>query len=1266
MQGSQDQGNSPRREPRPEPGRGSHEAPAANPPAPDGLAPTCAYLGSQAELSGSATANSGPKDTQPDRERVEPPRAPEAIPRIPGYDVLRFVARGGMGMVLEARHLVLDRTVAIKLPLAHQITCADDRERFLREARAAAKLKHVHICAIHEVGEVEGRPFIVMDFIRGSTLKAWARSTHPTGRQSAEMVARLARAVGYAHAHGVIHRDLKPSNVMVDEELGQPVLTDFGLAKELAEDASQLTQSGQVMGTPAYMAPEQAAGRLAQIGTLSDVYSLGAILYELLCDRTPFIGTAGEILRSVQTDEPTPPRRVQPRVHRDLETVCLKALAREQGDRYESAVALAEDLERFAAGEPILARREGLLQRAWRKARRRSATLATLGVILALACASVGYFAWREVRRAKLDSLLTETENQLTAHGWTLDDADWMEQQLASVDQARPELAATARERWYARFVGALAESFAVDKHPLLQPADIERIEQQLALLHARRPDLAREQERTFQQRLRRLQRLELSAPFSRRAEFFGGGMRVDGDALAAQPASDATIPNVLPLKIACLGDLEMVAEFTAESWAQSRQLGLALNVLGAQSYQFLLCLPDRVLPDGRVQELPAGATFATVRADGGQFSLRILRNGLLLREQKFAASSLPEGVLRLMATRSGNQLALQAGGLPSVAFYDAYSLAGPDPGTFGWCPSEQARLMRLTVATQALAPTPSPLERGDALFDAGKFQEALDEYQRQAPGTENASLTHELRYKVGASLARLGRRDEAAELFEQVSAIDAGRWSQLSACQLWEIRLEQERLADVDTVMVDMLNRYSTDELASVVPYQLRARVLTSFSVQSMGEDFARYDPRRVARLERIVPLADLFKSNDYERIHLHLSLIRAYHLAGDFDRAVELAEQTLADPTLAGAWEGEPTRLLHWQIRVCEEYGWLMRLRQNPKRALDEVNLRLLTQQGGYRRPYLPLLLERARLRAALEEWDAALHDLDELLNTVAPGEMEYRYHSEACLLRGLLLEQKNDLAGAQAAWLQGLHTQWLPAWRTLHPGADETNSAAGLNGTKVLTNMILGGLSGAITDEDTDRILAQMITYIAGDQSLGVFKDTLHLPPPLLIEAWQSPRGRDTARKMSFRSVPLSEFIRLPAVLVVTQIFIRDGLPDAPTEDQRELVWQVADDAYRAYFVSGTIGARQAFPLVVAWKGLTGPLGWAGVANSLDPSLRGKIAYVLGHRYARLSKPDEALSLFRTALADAPAESLLQKLAQAEVDRLVNSPATTPGQP
>ena len=318
--------------------------------------------------------------------------------QIPSYEVLRIIGHGAMGVVLQARHRQLGRLVAIKLPIQGR---PGSCKRLLRESHSAARLRHPNICPIHEVGEVGHRPYIVMEFIAGPSLREWARQQGPSNRRAAQVIAKLARALGYAHQHGVIHRDMKPTNVIIDTESGEPVLTDFGLAKESSVQESHLTQSGQILGTPAYMAPEQAAGRTEEVGPWSDIYGLGATLYELLCGAPPFDGPLGEVLWKVQTQEPASPRRLNRRISLDLETICLKAMAKAPADRYATGAELADDLDRYCAGQPIQARRKNPQPLLGRSGIR----LALAGALLAALAAGVLLIAWARWSRSTASSI---------------------------------------------------------------------------------------------------------------------------------------------------------------------------------------------------------------------------------------------------------------------------------------------------------------------------------------------------------------------------------------------------------------------------------------------------------------------------------------------------------------------------------------------------------------------------------------------------------------------------------------------------------------------------------------------------------------------------------------------------------------------------------------------------------------------------------------------------------------------------------------------
>src|SRR5262249_2433278 len=286
------------------------------------------------------------------------------------YELIQKIARGGMGVVYKARQRKLNRIVALKMILTGHLATAEEVQRFYLEAEAAAQLEHQGIVPIFEVGELAGRHFFSMSFVEGGSLAQRVREEGPLPpREAAGLVQRIAEAVAYAHAHGIIHRDLKPGNILLDRD-GNPRVSDFGLAKKVAGE-SHVTLAGQILGTPAYMAPEQAAGMSEEVGPAADVYALGAILYCLLTGDPPFQSAdVMETLRQVKEQEPVPPRKLNPRVSRDLETICLKCLQKEPWKRYASASALAEDLRHFLAGKPILARPVGLAERAWRWCRR--------------------------------------------------------------------------------------------------------------------------------------------------------------------------------------------------------------------------------------------------------------------------------------------------------------------------------------------------------------------------------------------------------------------------------------------------------------------------------------------------------------------------------------------------------------------------------------------------------------------------------------------------------------------------------------------------------------------------------------------------------------------------------------------------------------------------------------------------------------------------------------------------------------------------------
>src|SRR5881398_1868233 len=370
--------------------------------APEGLCTGCvlgAAIGGAGDLPAVASAKAHDRDSAkkdnanaaPGKEKTA--RAAELLGELGDYELLDEVGRGGQGVVFRARQKSLNRTVAVKVISLGQWASKAHLKRFRLEAEAAAGLEHPGIVPVHEVGERDGSCYFSMKFVEGGQLEEVVRRTPMSIRRAIELIAKVARTVHYAHEHGILHRDIKPGNILLDGK-GEPHLTDFGLAR-LVETESTVTRTMEVLGTPSYMAPEQAVGNNASVTRATDIYGLGAVLYQLLTGHPPFAGgTTYETVRLVLDTEPRQPRLLNPKVDRDLNTICLKCLDKDPQRRYPSALALAEDIERWLKHEPIRARRTGLVTRG-RKWVRRNPSIAVMAAMLLVLAVPLGVMIWR-------------------------------------------------------------------------------------------------------------------------------------------------------------------------------------------------------------------------------------------------------------------------------------------------------------------------------------------------------------------------------------------------------------------------------------------------------------------------------------------------------------------------------------------------------------------------------------------------------------------------------------------------------------------------------------------------------------------------------------------------------------------------------------------------------------------------------------------------------------------------------------------------------
>lgn len=335
-------------------------------------------------------------------------------PVLPGYEISGELGRGGMGVVLKARQVALNRAVAVKLIKSGVFATDAELLRFQNEAEAVAQLDHPYIVPIYEVGQYEGRHFFSMKLIEGTSLDKRLAEFALDPPAAARIVAIIAEAIHHAHQRGILHRDLKPANILLDEQ-GRPHITDFGLAKQIKGDG-ELTESGAPLGTPAYMSPEQATGARGALSTQTDVYGVGTILYALLAGRAPFAGTTLiETLDRVRTCSPERPSQLNERVPRDLEIICLKCLEKEPARRYPSALALAEDLDRWLTGRPILARPVGATVRTLMWCRRNKALAALAALLMAALVSGLAGVTWKW-READHERAKAEAVNDLLTH----------------------------------------------------------------------------------------------------------------------------------------------------------------------------------------------------------------------------------------------------------------------------------------------------------------------------------------------------------------------------------------------------------------------------------------------------------------------------------------------------------------------------------------------------------------------------------------------------------------------------------------------------------------------------------------------------------------------------------------------------------------------------------------------------------------------------------------------------------------------------------
>lgn len=1136
-----------------------------------------------------------------------PSLIPEAVMTqlLPHYDQWEFLGAGGMGVIYKAWHRELQRWAAIKFLSPQQNCDPVALARFQNEATLLARLRHPNIVPVHDFGHGGELAWLVMDFIDGVPLQKWAQEKPRKPAEIAGMVAKIARAVGVAHASGITHRDLKPGNILVVQG-DEPILLDFGLAQHVAwQQDIRLTQQGELAGTVAYLAPEQVEPSLGELSPATDVHACGVILFELLSGRLPREGTASQIIARLHQDN-LPPRlrSLVKSVRRELDAICWRAMQRSPVERYANGLSLAEDLERFLDGRPVRAKNPDFLEIAYWHVRRYpwlTGTAAVALVALWFAGWSVNRMQWSKGKAA----LLSQINRELTETDWTpecLTETIRLLDQMHQVDTVleRHLIADTIKRTHHA--VNLMLDA------PRLSSEENEQVQKLIQYLEEQKhPEASallarwRSRESTWSTMT------SLTKPITQEAAvqiFRPTGWVLKDEALSAVPPKEDQTWSSIFGKLKLQGAVTVEAEFSA-TWQKAKACGISLIPSGQRDLRFYVLKADRFALYKPNFSNPENGPVMVIMSEATPLVYEILPPSVRLSEN-----------LSIRCQYENGELSMAVNGLEPLRYSSVFESSRPLPDCrFSLLLPVEAQLTRLDLRQRTDLAAASTLAKADNLVSSGKAEEALVIYEKYL---NRGDIKTECLYKYAACLDTLQKSSEASDAWEDVARGAEQPWKSLAMFQLWRSYLSQGKM-ETANAWFDLLTASNPPEIVRTgIPTADRLLLNQHYLPITRSLNCLKARPEEMDDQDRAVRVQQ-FLGADERQVAMRTAMV--FHFAGQDQRARQILSEAVT--ALRPSWTLSASKV-NMALLCLDQWAALGNADSDPV-----LQATLNSWRHALKGNHMPALagpkLEdiRHELRQKLP---LKKNQRETLTEMITDPRILLRHRLEAWLIKGLSetnekLRQRDWKRAVEAvdagdgiadSTQQKLHSEFVA--RSL----DQSWTAA--QATEWIA-ALLGKSRPLVSQEDW---LGPVIQSLTGDFFAMALNKSL-----------QGQRGQAFAKNYILRTATARELAHEGMKLFMMSIF-SEGTT-LPMEDG--FIAESGEKIVEA-FCAGDFTEVDLMQFFKLWSGEKNRANWEFWEENLDLTLHDQIAKLLNKRYLNLGYAEAAAEFLTSVKHEKPA--------------------------